>query len=121
VTQDIPAPPPPSGGGNGDDMARKESEFLDTRPDTPELAEARRRHLLDIIEIRRAFMHAVRLIAYVLPFVGLAMVIVWVWHMLAPINLRWLTEPEINHLHDRCAGAGHEDGRRRDQRASSTR
>jgi hypothetical protein len=79
-------------------MARQESEFLDTRPETPELAAARRGHLIDIIEIRRAFMRAVRKIAYVLPFIGLAMVLVWVWHMLAPAKGRWLTEAEINHL-----------------------
>jgi hypothetical protein len=95
--QDIPAPAPPSAGGD-DEMARQESEFLDTRPVTPELVAARRGHLLDIIEIRRAFMRAVRKIAFVLPFVGLAMILVWAWHMLAPINWRWLTDPEINHL-----------------------
>jgi hypothetical protein len=97
VTTDIPAPPPPPGGGE-DQLAREENEFVEERPDPPELVAARHGHLLDVIAIRRAFMRGVRVIAYIVPFLGLAMILVWLWHLLLPASYRWLSEGEINHL-----------------------
>jgi hypothetical protein len=97
VTTDIPAPPPPEGDGE-DELAREENEFVDERPDAPELVAARRGHLLDVIAIRRAFMSGVRIIAYIVPFLGLAMILVWLWHLLLPPSYRWLSDAEINHL-----------------------
>jgi hypothetical protein len=97
VTKEIPAPAPQPAGGD-DDLARKESEFLGAKAGPPELVEAQRRHLIDVIEIRRAFMYSIRQVAYVLPFLGLVMLVVWLWHLLAPVGYRWLPTDEINHL-----------------------
>lgn len=91
----IPPPPPPGDGGE-DDLAREESELLEERPDPPELVAARRGHLLDVIAIRRAFMAGVRHVAYILPWLGFAMLSVWLWHLLSP--WRWLSDTEISHL-----------------------
>jgi hypothetical protein len=79
-------------------MARQESEFLGNRPEPPELAAARRGHLIDVIKIRRAFMKGVRQVAYVLPFLGFIMLVVWLWHLLAPDSYRWLSADQISHL-----------------------
>ena len=79
-------------------MAREESDFLSSREEEPELAAARQKHMLDIIAIRRAFMRGVRHVAYVLPFLGFVMLLVWLWHLLAPDAYRWLGKDEIGHL-----------------------
>ncbi|MGA8613998.1 MAG: hypothetical protein WB760_20460 [Xanthobacteraceae bacterium] len=45
-----------------------------------------------------AVMRGVRHVCYVLPFLGLAMLVVWMWHLLAPESYRWLSAGEIDHL-----------------------
>lgn len=98
MTKGIPGPPPETGGAE-DTLAVEEGEFLQNRPpEPPELTTAKYQHALDIIQIRRTFMRGVRHVCYVLPFLGLAMLIVWLWHILLPDPLRWLKADEVNHL-----------------------
>jgi hypothetical protein len=95
--KEIPGPPT-EGGDAKDSLAVEEGQFLEERPEPPDLVAARRRHAVDIIEIRRAFMRGVRHVCYVLPFLGLIMLLVWMWHLLAPDSARWLAAEEIGHL-----------------------
>jgi cobalamin synthase len=98
VTANIPGPPPEDGGG-GDSLAIEEGEFLQNRPpEPPELTTAKFQYAIDIIRIRRAFMSGVRHVCYVLPFLGLIMLGVWLWHILMPDQFRWLKGDEIGHL-----------------------
>lgn len=78
--------------------ALEEAKFLQDRPDAPELVQARQKHALDIIQIRRAFMRGVRHVAYILPWMGLAMLAVWLWHVLASAHYRWLPIDEVRTL-----------------------
>lgn len=95
---DLPGPPPEQGGGE-DQLAVEEGEFLRERPpEPPDLQAAKYKHALDIIEIRRTFMRGVRHVCYVLPFLGLAMLTVWLWHLLAPASWRWLPAEEVVHI-----------------------
>lgn len=97
MNKEIPAPAPEPSGGD-DDLAHEEREFLGAKPEPPDLLEAQRLHLLDTIEIRRAFMRGLRYVAYVLPFLGFITLAVWLWHLLAPETWRWLTKEGIEHL-----------------------
>jgi hypothetical protein len=94
---DIPEPPPPSGEG-GDDSARQEQTLLREKPLIPGLDEARHRYAIALIEIKQAFLRGVRVVAFLLPFLGFAMLLVWVIHIAAPDSWRWLPPTEINHL-----------------------
>jgi hypothetical protein len=91
----IPGPPPEQG---ADQQALEEEAFVEGRGEAPELVEARRLHALDVIAIRRAFMRGVRHVAYVLPILGLAMLGVWLWHLLTPTPWRWLPVDEVSKL-----------------------
>jgi hypothetical protein len=96
VTNDIPGPAP--GDGVEDEQAREEAEFVQERIEPPALVEARHLHAIDVISIRRTFMKGVRHVCYVLPLLGLAMLVVWVIHVLAPSGYRWLAPEEVSHL-----------------------
>ena len=92
----IPGPAP--GEGAEDEQAREESEFVSEKTDPPALTEARHLHAIDVIAIRRTFMRGVRHVCYVLPFLGLTMLVIWLIHILAPNSWRWLPSEEIGHL-----------------------
>jgi hypothetical protein len=98
VTTDIPGPPPETGDGE-DRLAVEEGQFLQDHPsEPPELTEAKWQLALDIVAIRRTFMAGVRHVCYILPFLGLAMLVVWMWQLLMPASIRWLSDNEISHL-----------------------
>jgi hypothetical protein len=95
---DIPGPPPPPSGDGGDATARQEQILLQNKPPVPALDEARHRYALALIEIKRSFLSGVRVVAYILPFLGLVMLGIWLIHIAAPESWRWLTVAEVNHL-----------------------
>lgn len=95
MTNEIPAPPP---SGAEDALAKEESVFLANKPDPPALIAARHKYHLEIWAIKSAFMTAIRKVVFVLPFLGLIMIGVWLWHIIMPPNWRWLSAEEVNHL-----------------------
>jgi hypothetical protein len=94
---DIPGPATPPGDGE-DALAREEDHFLREKLEPPALIEARHRTAIALLEIKHAFFRGIRIVCAVLPFVGFAMLLVWIWHIIAPDQARWLSTDEINHL-----------------------
>jgi hypothetical protein len=92
---DIPGPPP---GGPEDDQALQEATFFQRRDDPPELIAARTRYRIALVEIKHVFLKAVKIVVFLLPFVGFVMLLVWLDHIIGPQSWRWLSADEVNHL-----------------------
>ncbi len=91
-------PFPPAAPEAEDSLSRKELDYLSKMPAAPGLVEERQGYQADVIKIKRSFLRGARHVAYVVPFFGLGMVAVWLWHVTASVSYRWLSADEINHL-----------------------
>jgi hypothetical protein len=94
----VPPPPPAPQAGASDSLATQEREFFRDRPEMPELAASRRKHLALVDGLRDAMFWGARLLVRVVALLLIAGVIVWWWHLVAPEKLRWLTADESSHL-----------------------
>jgi hypothetical protein len=81
-----------------DDLARREEEFISQRGEPPELIEERRKALLALLKIRQSFLASAKIVAGLLPFLLFGLILVWLWHLAAPPQWRWLSADEIGHL-----------------------
>lgn len=93
-------PAPPDAGQFNDSRARAEQAFVNSKAESPTnwSERARGNQFRRDEALRSCFFYGIAALIVIVVLLLASALIVWVWHLVGPPQLRWLTESEIEKL-----------------------